>query len=382
MNTLRELCLEVTAECYQNCLYCSSFDDLTRKNKSEHLPFSIIKKVIEQFKKLGGQVLQLSGGEPILHPDIFRIISFAHKNIEDIILYTSGVFPHTYDPSTLFPELKEIGLQKVVFNCQGTLNIHDKLTGTKGAFEKLQISIQEAKKAGFWIGVHYVPNKQNINCLADVVKLLVATEIDEIAFLRLVKQGRAVRNWNQLEMNEQEYLVFFQNLYELHKLYKETQTKFRLGCPFDFIKILYPDWPYMSVCHAGKSSLDIMADGTVLPCPAFKDIEDAYLGNIYSDSLENIWKNHGYLKKIRKLRPEDIEQCNQCEFMESCAGRCIAQRYLAYGNIYDGPDPLCKKLNLIKTRSTTHPAHNYVVKISMDIFEERTNKVFIVSNSV
>jgi len=341
MFKLKELCFEITNSCYLNCIYCSSFNDSDRQNSEIHLSLSVVKTVVDDFCTLGGEVLELSGGEPLMHPEIYDIVDYAmHKNV-DVIIYTSGVLPSSYSFEEILNELQKLGLKKIVFNCQGLNDTHDALVCRKDAFIQLVDSIEYSKTLGLWTGVHFVPSKQNYSQIEDVYNFLANLNVDEIALLRLVKQGRAVKNWSLLELAKIEYLKFFKMIYRL--LNQKALPVVRLGCPFNIANVLWPDRCEVRQCHAGKSSLDIMSNGNVIPCPAFKDISAVNLGNIHTDRLIDIWRNNKYLKMLRNANISQINICKNCNFLSLCRGGCIAQRLIINKSIYNGPDPLCLK---------------------------------------
>ena len=348
MLKLKELCFEIISNCYLNCIYCSSFDDVIRKRDNRYLPFSLIKKVINDFYMLGGEVLELSGGEPLMHPQIFDIVDYALNKGIDVIVYTSGVLPDSYNIKDVLNKLQKIGLKKIVFNCQGLSKVHESLVRREGAFTKLIHAIECSKEIDLWIGVHFVLNKQNYFQLEEVHNFLNQLGVDELALLRLVKQGRAKQNWNMLEIEGSNYIKFFRDVYMLART--KSSPTIRVGCPFDFMNILYPDWAEVHDCHAGRSSLDIMANGDIFPCPAFKDVAVAKLGNIFNDPLEKVWRESVFLKKLRNIIPSQITFCNECNFLNSCKGRCTAQRILENGSLFKGPDPLCKKMYLYRKK--------------------------------
>jgi len=81
--------IEITDRCNQNCPVC--FADA---KGSFTLPFERIKEMIDLYVKCEGEpeVLQISGGEPTLHPDIFRILRYAgQKGIKFPMLNTNGL---------------------------------------------------------------------------------------------------------------------------------------------------------------------------------------------------------------------------------------------------------------------------------------------------
>ena len=72
-------------ECPNNCKFCSSNSNC---NKTQIIEFDTFKKVIDYFISTGGiGELSISGGEPFLHPDIFKMIEYLknRKLGEDVI---------------------------------------------------------------------------------------------------------------------------------------------------------------------------------------------------------------------------------------------------------------------------------------------------------
>ncbi|MCK5559838.1 MAG: radical SAM protein [Thermoplasmata archaeon] len=81
--------IEINGICNLSCPVC--FAD-SKDNFS--LPFERVKEMIDLYVKCEGQpeVLQISGGEPTLHPDIFRILDYAgKKGIKYPMLNTNGL---------------------------------------------------------------------------------------------------------------------------------------------------------------------------------------------------------------------------------------------------------------------------------------------------
>ena len=339
MYDLKELCFEITNYCYQNCIYCSSFDNQIRKPSQIHIPFDTIKNVIDQFCNLGGQILELSGGEPLAHPQILNIVDYALNKKLDVIIYTSGILPEQYNIQNILKELKTIGLNKIVFNCQGLGKTHDVLVQKKKSFVELTRVIEISKEFDYWIGAHFVPTKINFTQIRQVFYYLHELKVNQLSILRLVKQGRAKANWSKLELNYREYLYFFDILIRLMQENIDLPN-IRLGCPFNCIKVLH-NWNLHCECHAGKSSLDIMTNGNVIPCPAFKDIPNAKIGNIFDNSLEIIWNRSSFLKLLRDIKVSEISFCCDCEFADMCKGCCSAQRLISNNSLIVGPDPIC-----------------------------------------
>lgn len=73
---INELFLEITNQCQQNCIHCSTASNVYSKDE---LPFLKIVDVIRQAKNLGIEHISLSGGEPFLHKDFIYICKYIKK---------------------------------------------------------------------------------------------------------------------------------------------------------------------------------------------------------------------------------------------------------------------------------------------------------------
>jgi radical SAM protein with 4Fe4S-binding SPASM domain len=62
-------------------------------------------------------------------------------------------------------------------------------------------------------------------------------------------------------------------------------------------------------------------------------------GNIFKESLIDIWKNNTLLKMLRDDNYLS-EKCKRCVFKNSCRGGCRAFSYIKYGDITH-VDPFC-----------------------------------------
>ena len=68
---LREISIEITGQCLQNCVHCSSGASV---DSQEVLSRDEILGIASEFKQLGGKKIEISGGEPFLHKDIGNIL--------------------------------------------------------------------------------------------------------------------------------------------------------------------------------------------------------------------------------------------------------------------------------------------------------------------
>lgn len=291
---LNDLCIEILQKCPNNCIYCSSNSDLT---KECIIDFETLNRTISfLLDKCEINEISLSGGEPLLHKDIYKIVEFCTKNAIKTTVYTSGVlfdtnFHEIYKEN--YQLLKDAGLNKVVFDLQ-TVNekTYDELMGTEGNLKLAEKSIENAKEFNFQKSIHFIPNKLNVNQFEKVLQFAEKSGVDELRILRFVPQGRGRENVGKLLLNEEELHKFIEKIRKI----EQKSTKIRIGIPLQENS--------SHICTAGNDKLHIRFDGQILPCPAFKDINEKEIENFKSI---NIYKNL-----------EELEIKNEINFTPLC----------------------------------------------------------------
>ena len=339
---LKELCLEVTNRCTMHCIHCST-DTQENSGQMNELNLNEICSIISDFASLGGMILEISGGEPILHPSLPEIVGFAKNKRLEVRLYTSGVGCHgTCEPlpRSLLKKLFSQGLDKVIFNLEGANSeVHDGITATPGSFRALCASINMVKRFGVWVGTHFVPMKPNAQTIGDVLKLARELSVDEVALLRFVPQGRGKSNEAMLKLRTDELWTFLKHVADLRKQFQQN-PQIRIGCPLDFIAFIDSTIKLYS-CKAGLLTCGISPSGDVIPCPAFKHMPEFVAGNMKNDSLRSIWKKSKVFNHLRTISYKNVRVCSKCERIDVCKGRCPAQRVRQHGDPLQGPDPDC-----------------------------------------
>lgn len=331
----KELCIELTSLCHQNCLHCSS--DSTRcANSAEALGLGFVMETLSWFAAQGGELLELSGGEPLLYPSIRKVVQEASGMGLRVRLYSTGLPEGENAPSLAL--IKEDGASEIVFSLHAAeATVHDRLTDTQGSFILTTEAIREAVSLGFWTGVHFVPTRINADQMLSTVGLAIALGADEFAVLRFVPQGRGKANRKMLELSRDEFEVVLQSLAEL--VVEEERIRIRAGCPVSFCSIYRPEIE-PAPCKAGKNTALIDPAGSMYPCPAYKRIS-GFDGQSPVVPIAQMWEQPVW----EELRTNSHEQlsgpCSDCSLVQKCGGRCAAQRYLAHGTESIGPDPMC-----------------------------------------
>ncbi|HAS04832.1 MAG TPA: GTP 3',8-cyclase MoaA [Dehalococcoidia bacterium] len=101
--------ISITDRCNMRCIYCNSHL-APHLNHDDILRYKEIQKIVKAAARLGVKNLRITGGEPLVRPDVGALIELLYliEGINDISLTTNGVFLEKY-----LDELQEAGLKRV-----------------------------------------------------------------------------------------------------------------------------------------------------------------------------------------------------------------------------------------------------------------------------
>jgi len=308
---LNELTIEITQECPNKCLFCSS---LAVKHSEHIIPRKKTRDVASQARDLGLKNISVSGGEPLWHEDIVKIISdFSALGLHST-LYTTGIKRRENFTTEPFIEWQAFdkSATTLIFNIQSTDSvIHNELTRNKGSFECSMTALSSAVDMGFRTETHIVPNRVNLDSIERTVEDLASLGVDVISFLRLVPQGYARQNASVVCLGHDEN-ESLKKLFEHLSGREYGKTRLRFGIPFS--ALLNGN----KKCNAGETKLIIRYDGKVLPCEAFKECRDDefVLGDIYKNDIPHILDHAKSFSKLINIK-------RNTDFQESCPVQCL-----------------------------------------------------------
>ena len=278
---LKDLCFEIIQTCPNKCKFCSSNSS---KDKKTIIPIEHFKRAVTYFINQGGiGEISISGGEPFLHPDLFEMVKFCRDNGLRTVIFTSGIKRNSAIPTEVIEyikdkcnhdlqeielnepwneRLKNLDVNKIVFDWQALdEEIDNDLMGRKALNTYLMDSLIKASRVGLDVDVHFIPMKPNYRQFPDILECLEMAGVKNISILNFVPQGRGLENKQELMLDETELKEFG----EILKREKENYSgNIRIGIPLN--------GRISHLCTAGTEKLDIKYDGTILPCPAFKEM--------------------------------------------------------------------------------------------------------------
>jgi len=148
---LHDLRISLIDRCNFRCPYCMPSEKYHHAyqflDKVQWLTFDEIERLARVFVDLGVRKLRLTGGEPLLRPDLDKLIGQLSKipGVEDLALTTNGSMLVDWAK-----RLTDSGLGRLTVSLD-TLDeaIFHQMSGEKGSVKQVLEGIQTAEKAGF-----------------------------------------------------------------------------------------------------------------------------------------------------------------------------------------------------------------------------------------
>ncbi|MFZ2074382.1 MAG: radical SAM protein [Methanoregula sp.] len=319
---LRLISWNITLRCPLRCAHCYV-------NASEHEAEGVLSTdeayaVIDQICEMGRPVVILSGGEPLMRDDIFRIARYGTKKGLVMAMGTSGVLID----ETCAREIRDSGIRKVAISIDSAdPSVHDSFRGLAGAWDRAVQGIRHCVNEGIGVQINTTVLSPDIQAIKDVVSLGTGLGVSDYQLFFPVPTGRG---------NDVPWLtpqVYEDLIREVLVAYKDTDVNIRPTCAPQFRRIAdtlgirNPAWG--RGCIAGISYCRIFADGDVTPCPYLP----ARAGNVRESPLETIWHESPVFLALRDVSLL-TGKCGRCGYREVCGG-CRARSYATGGTMTD-----------------------------------------------
>ncbi|HEY9147078.1 MAG TPA: radical SAM protein, partial [Thiobacillus sp.] len=146
--------------------------------------------VMDDLKAYGVPVLILSGGEPLLRPDIYAISKRAKAMGFYVGLSTNGTL---IDESNI-ADIAAVGYDYVGISIDGLRETHDRFRRLEGAFDASMHGIRLCQQHGIKVGLRFTLTQDNAAELPAILDLMDEMDIDKFYLSHLNYAGRGNRN--------------------------------------------------------------------------------------------------------------------------------------------------------------------------------------------
>jgi pyrroloquinoline quinone biosynthesis protein E len=329
MDRPMSLVAELTYRCPLRCPYCSNPVDCGDARYRRELTTGEWERVFAEAAALGVLQLGLTGGEPLLRPDLEALVGAAAR----VELYSTLITAALTLDRERAERLRDAGLDHVQISVQdATAESSDRLAGTRSFSRKLQAAAV-VKGLGMPLTLNVVLHRQNLDRIEEILRLAEDLGADRLELANTQYYGWALRNRAAL-LPTAEQLARAEAAVEAARV--------RPGARMQILYVLpdyYEDYPKPCSGGWGRRVMVVAPHGEVMPCHAAASIPGLEFASVREHPLEWIWFKSPAFQRFRGTdwMPEP---CRSCSRREMDFGGCRCQALLLTGDA-TATDPVC-----------------------------------------
>jgi PqqA peptide cyclase len=319
----QSLVFEVTQRCNHDCPHCYNAwkNDAPYPVAAELSTCETLAMLDKVLDETGARLLSLSGGEPLLRPDLDKIVDFLAARGVATNLICNGSLLTEEAIARLVPDkisIFELPLLSV------DRAIHDRMSGSPGAFDRVTLAIANLKALRQRVVSVFVATRWNLPTWPETIELAFALGVDGIMFNRFNPGGEGSRHIDELQASPGELTAALNAAEEASEKYGLS-----ISCSIAMPPCLFDTTRYKRLsfgfCAAGTERAYYTIDpvGNLRPCNHSPTI----LGNVRE---QNFWDivDGAASKDFVAARPKF---CAGCRHEMACQGNCKAAAEACFG---------------------------------------------------
>jgi mycofactocin biosynthetic radical S-adenosylmethionine protein MftC len=324
---LQSLYLHLTTRCNLACPHC-----YVNSPSQGDLPTSQVLRLVDELRDAGGNRVTLSGGEPLLHPDIRGILRYAAARAQ-VQLLSNGTRLDRDWVAFLAQEVNP----DIQLSLDGSrAEIHDRIRGP-GSFAATLKAVGLLQEAGLGgqITLAATIMRPNLKDLPEIMRLAQALGVAQVRFLPVRRVGRAKQGWEAIGgLKVEEYEEFFDYAAGLRGGNRPT---LEVNCGLSGFLLEMPGtcagndtW-----CPVGRS-LIVDVWGQTYPCVLMMR-DEFKLGNVFEQSLAGMMQSASMARTVKSLTARRLQlgACAACSWRNLCQGGCMGQALDETGTIWN-----------------------------------------------
>ncbi len=303
------------SRCNCRCVMC----DIWKANhEKKELSTEEIGRHLGVFRKLNVREVVLSGGEALMHANLWKLCELLHTNRTKVTLLSTGLLLRKF--------AREIvaNIDEIIVSLDGSPEVHNYIRNIPGAFEKLAdglLAIRELKPS-LRITGRSVLQRYNYTELTNIIKSAKAIGLDQISFLPAdvstpafnhVAQER--ERIHEIALTASEAKDFARVVERSIESMEEAYTsRFVAESPEKMRKI--PRY-YLAMagegefeappCNAPWVSAVLESDGRLMPCFFHKEY-----GNVVGADFMDVLNSPSAIEFRKSLDVKSNEVCKRC----------------------------------------------------------------------
>lgn len=336
----RIIAWEITRSCNLSCAHCRAAAEFG--HYAGELSLDQIKSVIDDIVTISNPIIILTGGEPLMRPDIWEIVDYCHEKGAMPVIGTNA----TMITDDIAATMAEHRIPRISVSIDfPTAEGHDSFRGEPGCFDQSIEGIKIAKRHGVGVQINTTVTKLNADRIDEIHDLAESLGVDAFHIFMLVPTGRGSDLLEQ-ELPPEEYERVLTWAYHRQKTsplhFKPTDSPhyyriIRQLAKAEGKKVTREEYGLDAMtrgCLGGITFCFISHTGDIQPCGYF----DMQLGNVKEQPFSQIWTES---KVFNELRDYSLlkGKCGACEYKAVCGG-CRARALELTGDYLEA-EPYC-----------------------------------------
>ena len=335
--------------CNLTCKHCYSIS--ADKDFPGELDTEEVYGVMDDLKRFGVPVLILSGGEPLLRPDLFDIARRAKAMGFYVGLSSNG----TLIDGPMVKQIAAVGFDYVGISLDGLRDTHDRFRRKVGAYDESLNGIRLCKMYGIKVGIRFTLTQDNAHDLPALLQLMEDESIDKFYLSHLNYAGRGNKNrnddahfkttrramdllfdtcWNHVQRGDHKEFVTGNN--DADGVYLLQWVRRNCSHLEGHMRAKLAQWGGNS---SGVNIANIDNLGNVHPDTFWWNYN---LGNVRERPFSAIWRDTSDpLMAGLKAQPRSLKgRCGACGYIDVCGGNTRVRAYQLTGDPWE-EDPAC-----------------------------------------
>lgn len=309
---------EMTRACALACKHCRA-EAIPHRNPGE-LTTSEAFALVDQVKHCGNPIFVLTGGDPLMRDDIYKIVEYA--TLKGLHVAVSPSATGRLRPEAL-QALSRAGCKRISLSIDAaTEDEHDRFRGVKGSWKRTIDGAHAARENGLELQINTTISHFNHETIWNLVPTLETLDIALWSLFFIVPTGRA-QVGDVLSAQETEDV--FGKLYSISQKLpfpvKTTEAphyrRFVAQKQAQMPPREPPRMPWLAfpAISDGKGFVFVSHTGEICPSGFLPYV----VGNVRQDDLLDIYRNDPIMQRLRA--PETFSgKCGVCEFRQLCGG--------------------------------------------------------------
>jgi len=333
---------EVTGRCNLSCIHCRASAGMSSHDTdfTTEEAFSLI----DDIAKLSTPVLVLSGGEPLLRPDLFEIARYGTNKGFRMCVATNG----TLVTDEIVAKMKDAGIKICSLSLDGaSAAVNDDFRKQQGVFDATLRAAEIFRRNGMQFIVNSSFTNRNKHDIEATYRLAKSIGAHAWYMFMIVPTGRGKEILDEL-IGKEDYEKILEWHYRMEKDEKEMLVRptcaphyYRVrlqkmkaeGETFEPRSLTFSTGGNKG-CVCAQSICFIDSRGNVQPCSYFPYVA----GNVKKQSFSSIWNDSELFRSLRDFKSYK-GRCGKCEYLNICGG-CRARADAILGD-YLEEEPFC-----------------------------------------